>query len=103
MNRSLYTKDMPMVNAQKMRESKERLRERASDYVDELNEKNAAIASEIVSASTSNNYVEVLVPITTGRVICFDLETTGFTGDDGYVSVGRLYWTFYGNSVADDL
>ena len=49
MNSSLYTKDMPMVNAQKMRESKERLRERASDYVDELNEKNAAIASEIVS------------------------------------------------------
>ena len=78
---------MDEENEEKLRQNKEKLREMADKYF-QLNLKKVSSTYQIICLHLTSQdgleYEEILVPPSEGRIICFDLETTGFTTEDRY-------------------
>ncbi|PRP78292.1 hypothetical protein PROFUN_13826 [Planoprotostelium fungivorum] len=51
-------------------------------------EKNAQKSNFVGDGSTIESLEKATLPITTGRIVCFDLETTGFSSQDRIIEIG---------------
>jgi uncharacterized protein YprB with RNaseH-like and TPR domain len=76
--RSNFCFQQDEAQAEQMREKRHEQREKAEEEIEK----------SIKLSNTS--YEEIYEPKTKGRVVCFDLETTGFSADDEYVALPNI-------------